>query len=631
MKFSIVTISFNQAQFLEQTILSVLSQDYDDIEYIVVDPGSTDGSRDIIERYRSRFTRVVYEPDKGPADGLNKGFALATGEILGFLNSDDILLPGAIRRAAEYMAAHPKIDVVSAHTLITDEAGKVIRKSYSDRMSLTAAAYGAAVLMQQSTFFRASCYRALNGFNLENRVAWDGELFIDMAMRGAQFALVNEFWSEFRLHSESITSSMRLDLAYRNYRKNIFQKIIGRPFRAADYFFVLAYRLQKHARNPLGLYERLTKGPIYGRSASKGLQIRSLLGRSITKDLREIKKSGFVRRNLANPFTPLARWLAFQGLHLAARMRVWLPLPDKKNVPAPAIYIVGSGRSGTTILGEVLEAHKSIHYLFEPVYLWRVICNATDVTEFFGDCNAKAILGAEYCDDATRQRFIALTRPGLLAQQSVLLEKTPHNAWRIGFLEALTPNSKYIHMVRDGIEVANSIMQVADRDGYRVAFMANHNTWWGVNDAKWRHLVDDCVANDYFADEIHLLKSNFQRGALEWIVSLLEVEKWEERLGERLLVVKLDDLQTHTIQTLSHIAHFLSIKKDVLWLRDAKRAVMSNPNQSITDVLYLPPKLCAVFNDKQKQFGFAGRASSMPAEAIEPILQQDARQSMSAD
>ena len=94
-RVSIVTISYNQAQFLERTILSVLDQDYPEIEYIVVDPGSTDGSREIIERYGSRISKVILRPDRGAADGLNSGFAEASGQILGFLNSDDTLLPGA--------------------------------------------------------------------------------------------------------------------------------------------------------------------------------------------------------------------------------------------------------------------------------------------------------------------------------------------------------------------------------------------------------------------------------------------------------------------------------------------------------------------------------------------------------
>jgi glycosyltransferase involved in cell wall biosynthesis len=91
-KVSIVTISYNQCAFLERAIQSVLAQNYPEVEYIVVDPGSTDGSRDIIERYRSRISKLILEPDKGPVDGLNKGFSVATGEIYGYLNA---LVPSA--------------------------------------------------------------------------------------------------------------------------------------------------------------------------------------------------------------------------------------------------------------------------------------------------------------------------------------------------------------------------------------------------------------------------------------------------------------------------------------------------------------------------------------------------------
>src|SRR6056297_1925233 len=101
MKFSIVTISYNQVEFLSQCIDSVFSQDVEDLEYIIVDPGSTDGSRELIEAYSDRIVKV-FEKDKGPADGLNKGFDVATGDVYGFINSDDYLLPGALRSVSDY-------------------------------------------------------------------------------------------------------------------------------------------------------------------------------------------------------------------------------------------------------------------------------------------------------------------------------------------------------------------------------------------------------------------------------------------------------------------------------------------------------------------------------------------------
>ena len=267
MRVSIVTISFNQSEFLERAIRSVIEQKYDDIEYIIVDPGSQDGSRNIIDGYRSRIARTLYEPDKGPADGLNKGFAMATGEIYGFLNSDDVLYPGAIERVVCYFKNHPEADVVSGHAVIIDEYDKPIRKVYSDKFSLIKYAYGSSVLAQQSTFFRANVFKQTNGFNILNRAAWDGELFVDMCANGAQFDLVDEFWSGFRLHTGSITSSKKLDNAIKQYRKEAFKEIIGRDEKSRDIFLKVAFRLIKHVRNPKGLYERLSKGKIYGRTA----------------------------------------------------------------------------------------------------------------------------------------------------------------------------------------------------------------------------------------------------------------------------------------------------------------------------------------------------------------------------
>jgi len=269
MKISIVTISYNQASFLEKAIQSVIEQDYKDIEYIVVDPGSTDGSRDIIDKYRTRISRIIYEPDDGPADGLNKGFSYANGDIYGFLNSDDILLPGAFRYIVEYFISHPDVDIVSGHSVIIDEFNKELRKSYSERFSLIKHAYGAVVLMQPSTFFRSEIYRNTNGFNIFNKSNWDGEMFVDMAKKGAQFALINKILSGYRLHPGSITSSGKLDDRIKAYQKYIFRKIMGREWMKMDILLGTMLRVTKHLTSPRALYERITKGRIYMRHAKQ--------------------------------------------------------------------------------------------------------------------------------------------------------------------------------------------------------------------------------------------------------------------------------------------------------------------------------------------------------------------------
>lgn len=278
MKVSIVTISYNQVDFLERALQSVIEQNYSNVEYIVVDPGSTDGSREILERYRSKISTLIYEPDSGPSDGLNKGFAVASGDVFGFLNSDDILLPDAIKKVVEFFRRSPQVDVVSGHTVIIDQNDTCLRSSFSDRFSLIKYAYGAAVLMQPSTFFKAHIYKKIGGFNVANGSNWDGELFVDMGMAGARFAVMDEFLSGYRLHPQSITSSKKLDAGMRTYNRAIFRKIMGRDKTVLDKLPAVFFRLVKHLGNPKALSERILKGPVYGRSTvvpdKSGIKIR---------------------------------------------------------------------------------------------------------------------------------------------------------------------------------------------------------------------------------------------------------------------------------------------------------------------------------------------------------------------
>jgi glycosyltransferase involved in cell wall biosynthesis len=263
MKVSIVTISYNQAKFLEEAILSVLEQDYNDVEYIVVDPGSTDGSREIIERYRSRISAVIFDPDNGPADGLNKGFDVATGGVYGFLNADDVLERGALSDVVRFYELFPSVDVVSGNSWIIDVNGVKKRRFYSDHFSIWMAVRQFSLLSQASTFFKSEIYTRVCGFNIKNRIAWDGELFLDMALSGAKFSCVNKFWSKFRVHEEGITGSGKLHQLYEEYRQYIFRRIVGRDIRMSDKMLMVFARIIRKFKNPRDTIERLLHGPIY--------------------------------------------------------------------------------------------------------------------------------------------------------------------------------------------------------------------------------------------------------------------------------------------------------------------------------------------------------------------------------
>lgn len=261
-RISLVTLSFNQARFLEKAIRSVIDQDHPDVEYIVVDPGSTDGSRSIIERYRDCIDHLVYEPDDGPADGLNHGFAHATGDVFGFINADDWLEPDALDTIARMFGKYPDVDVIAAHGWLVDEQGRRIRRKYSNPFTAWRYLHQGAYLLQQSTFFRASAFRKIGGFNPNNRSCWDGELWLDLALAGCRFKIVDDLWSSFRVYQKSITGSVSQGgvhrKLYRNDRNRMYREATGRQpagalFRAKQ---LLAWVI-KALSNPNATFHRI--------------------------------------------------------------------------------------------------------------------------------------------------------------------------------------------------------------------------------------------------------------------------------------------------------------------------------------------------------------------------------------
>ena len=219
-KISIVTVSFNQSKFLKECIDSVLNQEYQNIEYIIVDAGSKDGSREIIESYDNKIIKI-FENDNGPADGLNKGFKAASGNILAFLNSDDFLAPNALSYVMSFFSKNKLCDVLSGGSYIVNESGMVLRKFYSDKMNLTRFAYEGVILSQPSTFFTKNIFMKCGGFNSDNHSNWDGELFCDMAICGANFFKTDNLLSSYRLQVESITSSGSMDKQHKLHQNKL--------------------------------------------------------------------------------------------------------------------------------------------------------------------------------------------------------------------------------------------------------------------------------------------------------------------------------------------------------------------------------------------------------------------------
>jgi len=249
-RLSIVTPSYNQGAFIEAAIRSVLLQGYPSLQLIVLDGGSTDGSVDVIRKYAPWLTVWRSEPDSGPAHALNKGFALATGEILGFLNSDDFYLPASLPRIAREFRRYPTADVISGHGYHSGPSGDLGAAIFSDRWNAWRFAYGACVLVQQSTFFRRRVFQETAGFNQELRTSWDMELWADLARSGARFHTCDEFLAVFRLHVDSITGSLELSRQCRRDVHSILRRVRGRQETVVDSLVTVFQRARKFLAHP---------------------------------------------------------------------------------------------------------------------------------------------------------------------------------------------------------------------------------------------------------------------------------------------------------------------------------------------------------------------------------------------
>ncbi len=198
---SIITPSYNQAAYLEQTMQSVLEQDHLHIEYIVVDGASTDNSVDIIRKYESKLTYWVSEKDKGQADAINKGFARATGEVIAWLNSDDYYLAGAVSAAVKIFEEHPEVVLVYGNMLAVDEHGKTFNTLNYKQLTLEDLLCF-QIIGQPAVFMRRSALQNTGGLDPTFHFLLDHHLWIRLAQQG-KILHVNQTWAAARYHAEA--------------------------------------------------------------------------------------------------------------------------------------------------------------------------------------------------------------------------------------------------------------------------------------------------------------------------------------------------------------------------------------------------------------------------------------------
>ncbi len=204
-RITIVTPSFNQAAYLEAAICSVLEQDYPNLEYIICDGGSTDGSVDIIRRYASHLAHWTSAPDGGPAAAINSGFALASGDLLGWLNADDLYLPGALHAAAEAFAAHPEADLVYGEGWYIDEAGERIEPCrFVRRRFIRRYLVNRDPILQPAAFWRRNLWQQVGPLDTTLRWVFDWEWFIRAYTVGT-FHYIPRDLAYYRVQPQALT------------------------------------------------------------------------------------------------------------------------------------------------------------------------------------------------------------------------------------------------------------------------------------------------------------------------------------------------------------------------------------------------------------------------------------------
>lgn len=205
-KISIITVNYNKGKYIEDTILSVLSQNYENKEYILIDGASTDNSLDIIDKYKHKIDYFISEPDNGMTEALIKGFTHATGDILCWLNSDDIFTDNALKEVAKIFSKND-VDILFGNGYFVNSNNDIIKPFRISKLTNEALASGATSFMQPSTFWSSDIFKKVGGIDKSFNIVMDLDLFTRILYTpGVNVSFSSFYFSRFRIHPEQSSS-----------------------------------------------------------------------------------------------------------------------------------------------------------------------------------------------------------------------------------------------------------------------------------------------------------------------------------------------------------------------------------------------------------------------------------------
>ena len=241
-KISVVTPSYNQGEFLERTILSIIGQGYPNLEYLVIDGGSTDNSTDIIRKYEDRIDYWVSEKDNGQTEAINKGMQRATGEIVCWINSDDVLLPGALMVVGDYFLNHPETEYINGLVIEIGRQDEILKLTHTI-LSKWFIERGAFNTLQQGMFWKRSLFDKVGYLDTSFHAMMDYEFIVRLFENNVKMAFINKPLGAIRIYAE--TKTAKGGNIWTRDEKEIKDRYKGRYVTNRRGFYFLLYALCK--------------------------------------------------------------------------------------------------------------------------------------------------------------------------------------------------------------------------------------------------------------------------------------------------------------------------------------------------------------------------------------------------